>query len=249
MSDDEAHREYTWNLRAQNWRSAPRFVRAKHQTETLNASIPSSSRNNEATEVDPASWYRSMLDSRASSTEQNTPNETPVASTSASAGPSRSASPSVVAATTTTPESSSQDPSSPSFCELCQSSFTLPLAAHQRSLGHILKRDASTPVQLPTYYQLGSQTVGYQALQRAGWKDSERGLGAEEQGGKAPLRAVEKKDKLGIGLKKVDRPLREKRKMLDHQETLRKAKKDKESFKRLYAQVKGTDVEWNKMYS
>lgn len=74
-------------------------------------------------------------------------------------------------------------------------------------------------------------------------------MGAEEQGAKAPLKAVEKKDKLGIGLQKVDaQPLKEKRKGLDHRETLKKVQRDKATFKRLYAQVNDSEVEWHKMY-
>lgn len=113
----------------------------------------------------------------------------------------------------------------------------------------MLKRDASTPLDLPTHYALSSKSVGYQALQREGWSDIERGLGREEQGGKKPLRASDKQDKLGIGLRKLDQPKIEKRReLLDHQQVLKKAKRDQESWRRAYAQVKGEDDKLSLMY-
>lgn len=241
MDLDEAwQREYSWG-RHSHIHNAPRFVRASATSadSTVSAAPTQSEKKKQP---DASSFYRSLVDSNFREPSEP-PGPSPVQAREKESGPVASTSAAV------DPQSPPETDASASWCDLCQASYRGAFASHKSSLSHILKRDLPKPVTLPTHYAIPANSIGYQSLLRSGWTDAERGLGLHEQGTKQPLKSSEKRDKLGIGLKRVDRHnIREKSKLLGWKETVRKADKDKKETERLRREVSGSDAEWNKMY-
>ncbi|KAL2120628.1 hypothetical protein VTJ04DRAFT_4655 [Mycothermus thermophilus] len=110
--------------------------------------------------------------------------------------------------TTTTPPSeptssestSSQPTQAPNLCPICKlplppSSDPQALAAHNASLTHQLSLPYSPPPSA-----LDRTRMGLAYLSAHGWDpDSRRGLGAEEQGLRFPLKAKQREERLGLG--------------------------------------------------
>ena len=94
-------------------------------------------------------------------------------------------------------ESVIREPAGPTLCQVCNENV-LNWKVHAQSIAHILASNPSQP-KPPTFYAIKSTNIGRRLLEDSGW-DEETGLGIEGQGRKAPIKAVEKKDKLGIGL-------------------------------------------------
>lgn len=119
----------------------------------------------------------------------------------------------------------------PIYCQTCQETV-LNWKVHSQSIAHILASNPSQP-KPPTFYALKSNNIGRKLLEESGW-DQESGLGLEGQGRKAPIKVIEKKDKLGIGLipRKTEKivapgPIRYEGKGSLHYARLHKAKTDK----------------------
>lgn len=90
------------------------------------------------------------------------------------------------------------------FCLVCQ--VIVPAAdvpRHTSSVLHNLNKNpqhtVAQPLIPPTYYALRSNNVGYAMLTKLGWTE-DSGLGAAGTGRKAPIRAVEKFDRKGVGV-------------------------------------------------
>ena len=83
------------------------------------------------------------------------------------------------------------------LCPVCNVSVSS-MDAHSRTLGHMLRSsDAITP---PTYYAINAQNIGRKLLVKNGWVEN-TGLGFAGDGRHAPVKASDKVDKLGLGLK------------------------------------------------
>ena len=90
---------------------------------------------------------------------------------------------------------------SAAVCDVCGKAIT-DVESHARSLAHKLAVSRPAPLNVPTYYAIGPTNRGRRMLEASGWsEDSGRGLGAQGQGAVAPIRASDKHDRLGIGLK------------------------------------------------
>ena len=86
------------------------------------------------------------------------------------------------------------------FCEVCK--LHVPAARHATSVVHQFSCQHSTNV---TSYGIPETNRGFQLLLKKGW-DRERGLGAEGQGLKYPIRTILKHDRLGLGLSRSAKP-------------------------------------------
>ena len=97
------------------------------------------------------------------------------------------------------------------YCVLCKTGVpALDVSKHTSSILHLLSKDpshtVSQPLVPPTHYSLRSSNVGYTMLQRLGWTEN-TGLGQDENGRKAPIKALEKLDRKGVGVDSIRRKL------------------------------------------
>lgn len=86
------------------------------------------------------------------------------------------------------------------YCEVCK--LHVPAARHSTSVVHQFSCQHHTNV---TSYGIPVTNRGFQLLLKKGW-DRERGLGAEGQGLKYPIRTILKHDRLGLGLRGSAKP-------------------------------------------
>ncbi|KAH8808768.1 hypothetical protein F5884DRAFT_381490 [Xylogone sp. PMI_703] len=147
--------------------------------------------------------------------------------------------------TTSTPAPPDQQPlplSSPPLCEVCNlplttasttpSSPSLPLRPHEASLSHQVCLAHSHP---PSH--LDRRRKGLTILSSQGWDpDSRLGLGSKGQGIQFPIKAVEKHDKMGLGLvlpPEEQRRKKEKRVGLDAGKVRKLVERDRRKAERL----------------
>lgn len=84
-------------------------------------------------------------------------------------------------------------------CDTCKQTYTSSRRRHEASTVHLLAKHA---MKTKTFYGISETNRGFQMLMRNGW-DREHGLGPDGSGRKFPVKAVEKKDRKGIGAPKV----------------------------------------------
>lgn len=95
--------------------------------------------------------------------------------------------------------SSSRSREQLSNCDTCKQTYTSSRRRHEASTVHLLAKHA---MKTKTFYGISETNRGFQMLMRHGW-DREQGLGPDGSGRKFPVKAVEKKDRKGIGAPKV----------------------------------------------
>ena len=81
------------------------------------------------------------------------------------------------------------------YCEVCSKTFNCSKEEHKASVGHQLNFG---PTQVETIYGISEANRGFQMMLGKGW-NKEKGLGAEGQGKKFPVKTVLKRDRRGIG--------------------------------------------------
>ncbi|KAK9770228.1 putative G-patch domain-containing protein [Seiridium cardinale] len=144
--------------------------------------------------------------------------------------------------------STTQDSTPTQMCEVCQ----LPMdegatgahpdkagtRPHEATLAHQVCLEHSHPPSA-----LDRSRMGLSVLQSQGWNpDSRKGLGAVEQGVQFPIKAREKRDTLGIGVKvpkNLDAYKKEKQQKLDAGKVRKMVAEDKKRRERLQRQFYG----------
>ena len=86
------------------------------------------------------------------------------------------------------------------FCEICK--LHVSAGRHSTSVAHQFSCQHQTNI---TSYGIPETNRGFQLLLKRGW-DRDKGLGAENQGLKYPIRTVLKHDRLGLGLSGSAKP-------------------------------------------
>ncbi|KAI9003210.1 hypothetical protein BC832DRAFT_593285 [Gaertneriomyces semiglobifer] len=101
---------------------------------------------------------------------------------------------------------------SPFFCPICERTVhNMPVELHNESITHQLAKADREYQGQPAegnqvsnrrrgVYALNEDNIGFKLLRGAGWTP-DTGLGAEEQGRLAPIRASMKQDRLGLGIR------------------------------------------------
>ncbi|KAJ3182225.1 hypothetical protein HDU85_003267 [Gaertneriomyces sp. JEL0708] len=141
---------------------------------------------------------------------------------------------------------------SPFFCPICERTVhSMPVELHNESITHQLaKADREYQGQpaegIQVYnrrrgvYALNEDNVGFKLLRDAGWTP-DTGLGAEEQGRLAPIRASMKQDRLGLGIKtKRSRSEEEVQQQKRAKAARKEAERDKKERARIMAYLKET---------
>ncbi|XP_022125838.2 G patch domain and ankyrin repeat-containing protein 1 homolog [Pieris rapae] len=86
-------------------------------------------------------------------------------------------------------------------CPICSNSFFSDREKHLSSTLHNI--NVSKGKKIPTTYVIPESNKGFQIMLKEGW-DKDRGLGPDGTGSKYPIKAVMKKDRTGLGLKKKE---------------------------------------------
>lgn len=92
--------------------------------------------------------------------------------------------------------SSSSSTKPPNWCTHCNSPFT---PNHYTSIPHQISK--TTAVHQETYYKIPPHNLGFRLLEQEGWRKG-TGLGIAEEGRSAPVKALVKHDRRGVGSKK-----------------------------------------------
>ena len=81
------------------------------------------------------------------------------------------------------------------YCDLCKKYFSAKAEVHKASVGHQLNLG---PSEVGTIYGISEANRGFQMMLGKGW-NKEKGLGADGQGKKFPVKTVLKRDRRGVG--------------------------------------------------
>ncbi|KAL2166431.1 hypothetical protein VTG60DRAFT_2784 [Thermothelomyces hinnuleus] len=123
--------------------------------------------------------------------------------------------------TTTTTKTTGDESSQPSTCPVCRLPLDTDPETHQQTLAHQVCLPHSQPPSA-----LDRTRMGLAYLSAYGWDpDSRRGLGAEQQGIRYPVKAKVKDDNLGIGMRAPSPPPPGEKQREEEEEKKKKKKK------------------------
>ncbi|KAF8538831.1 hypothetical protein BDD12DRAFT_883966 [Trichophaea hybrida] len=135
------------------------------------------------------------------------------------------------------PAATTTESTTPGICPTCNLPLNSP--THHHTIAH----QSSLPHSRPPHH-LPRRHVGLKILQSSGWDpDSTLGLGTEGQGGRYPVKAVEKKDRVGVGGGRKGEKVRVEKKKLGAKEARRVEVEGKRRRERVREELGGR-VEW-----
>ncbi|TGZ83752.1 hypothetical protein EX30DRAFT_90719 [Ascodesmis nigricans] len=129
----------------------------------------------------------------------------------------------------------------PTVCDICKLPITTSMTDHERSTAH----QAALPHSFPPHPH-PRRSVGLKVLEKAGWDpDARVGLGREGQGRRYPIKAVEKKDRIGVGadLEEVKKAV-EKEKKLGVKEMAKLENAKRKMREKMNSELSG-NIDWS----